>query len=153
MLRGGAGLPERAAVEVPFVAQEAYQCGPAALAMALGASGVAVSPEALAAEVFVPGRKGSFAVGLVAAARAHGRVPVALHGLDELLAEIAAGRPVLVLQDLGLDVPLLSRPHFAVAVAYDLPAHLLYHHSGTQPRRPTTLANFEPWLATSPKSA
>jgi tetratricopeptide (TPR) repeat protein len=143
VLRGGTGLPERAALEVPFHAQEAYQCGPAALAMVLGWGGVDVSPEALAAEVFVPSRKGSFAVGLVAAARAHGRVPVELHGLEELLSELAAGRPVLVLQDLGLDAPLLSRPHFAVVVGYDLPAHMLFLHSGTLAQRPTTLANFE----------
>jgi tetratricopeptide (TPR) repeat protein len=136
-------LPERVALDVPFHAQEAYQCGPAALAMALGWSGVAASPEALAAEVFVPGRRGSFAVGLVAAARAHGRVPVELNDLGELLAELAAGRPVLVLQDLGLRAPLLSRPHFAVAVGYDLAARMLFLHSGAMARRPTTLANFE----------
>jgi tetratricopeptide (TPR) repeat protein len=143
VLGASGALPERVALEVPFHAQEAYQCGPAALAMALGWSGVDVAPEALAAEVFVPGRKGSFAVGLVAAARAHGRVPVELHDLGELLRELAAGHPVLVLQDLGLRAPLLSRPHFAVAVGYDLPARTLFLHSGTQARRPTTLANFE----------
>jgi hypothetical protein len=143
VLRAPGGWPERVALEVPFHAQAAYQCGPAALAMALAWSGVAVSPEALGEEVFVPGRKGSFAVGLVAAARAHGRVPVELLDLGEVLAELAAGRPVLVLQNLGLDAPLLSRPHFAVAVGYDLPARLLFLHSGTIARRPTTLANFE----------
>jgi hypothetical protein len=136
-------LPERSAVEAPFVAQEAYQCGPAALAMALGWSGVAVTPEALADEVFVPGREGSFAFGLVAAARAHGRVPVPVADLGELLAELAAGHPVLVLQDLGLRLPGLSRPHFALAVGYDLPARRLLLHSGPTPRRATTLATFE----------
>jgi len=111
--------------------------------MALGWSGVEVAPEALAREVFVPGREGSFALGLVAAARAHGRVPVEVLDLDELLAELAAGHPVLVLQDLGLRVPGLSRPHFAVAVGYDLPAHELVLHSGTIARRAVTFANFE----------
>jgi len=111
--------------------------------MALGWSGVAVTPEALAAEVFVPGRRGSFALGLVAAARAHGRVPYPLHELREILAELASGHPVLVLQDLGLRVPGLSRPHFALAVGYDLPAQMLALHSGEIARRPTTFANFE----------
>jgi hypothetical protein len=138
-----AALPTRSAVEAPFFAQEAYQCGPAALAMALGWSGVAATPEALAAEVFVPGRKGSFAFGLVAAARAHGRVPVPLANLGELLEELAAGHPVLVLQDLGLRFPGLSRPHFALAVGYDLPARVLLLHSGPTPRRSTALATFE----------
>jgi tetratricopeptide (TPR) repeat protein len=143
VLRGSADLPERVAFDVPFHAQEAYQCGPAALAMALGWSGVEVSPDALAQEVFVPGRRGSFAVGLVAAARAHGRVPFELRDLAEIVAELAAGHPVLVLQDLGLRLPLLSRPHFAVAVGYELSAHRLFLHSGTIPRRPITFANFE----------
>jgi hypothetical protein len=64
-----AALPERVANEVPFFAQEAYQCGPAALPMALGWSGVEVAPETLEDEVFVTGWKGSFALGLVAASR------------------------------------------------------------------------------------
>jgi tetratricopeptide (TPR) repeat protein len=143
VLRDANALPARAAIDAPFFAQEAYQCGPAALAMALGWSGVDVAPDALAAEVFVPERRGAFAVSLLAAARAHGRVPVELRGLGELLRELAAGHPVLVLQDLGLRVPLLSRPHFALAVGYDLPAHQLALHSGAIARRPTTLANFE----------
>jgi tetratricopeptide (TPR) repeat protein len=131
------------ALDVPFHAQEAYQCGPAALAMALGWSGVETSPDELAREVFVPGRRGSFAVGLVASARSHGRVPVELRDLGEILAELAAGHPVLVLQDLALRLPFLSRPHFAVAVGYELPAQRLLLHSGTIPRRPITFANFE----------
>jgi len=143
VLRASAGLPERVALAVPFHAQGAHQCGPAALAMALGWSGVAVSPEELAREVFVPGREGSFAVGLVAAARARGRVPVEVRDLGELLGELAAGHPVLVLQDLGLRLPFLSRPHFAVAVGYDRPAHRLVLHSGTLAHRPITFANFE----------
>ena len=142
-LRTAGGLPEQVALEVPFHPQEAYQCGPAALAMALGWSGVESSPDELAREVFVPARKGSFAVGLVAAARAHGRVPVELRDIREILAELAAGHPVLVLQDLGLRAPFLSRPHFAVAVGYALPAQRLVLHSGTIPRRPITFANFE----------
>lgn len=142
-LRSTAALPEHARIEAPFYAQDAYQCGPAALAMALDWSGVSVTPDALAREVFVPGRQGSFALGLVAAARAHGRVPVPVTSLGELLTELAAGHPVLVLQDLGLRLPALSRPHFALAVGYDLPAHDLVLHSGEMPGRRTTFANFE----------
>ncbi len=137
-----AALPESAAVSAPFFAGEAYQCGPAALAMALAWSGVDAQPASLAAEVFVPARKGSFAIGLVAAARAHGRVPVPIETLAELLAELAAGHPVLVLQDLGLRAPLLSRPHFALAVGYDLASRELALHSGDIPRRGVAFAPF-----------
>ena len=48
----------RAPVEltgVPFFPQEAYQCGPAALATVLGWSGTAVTPDALTPQVYVPG--------------------------------------------------------------------------------------------------
>jgi len=40
------GLPERTELrEVPFFPQEEFQCGPAALATVLAASGVKVTPE------------------------------------------------------------------------------------------------------------
>src|SRR5574342_247053 len=57
---------------VPFFAQEAYQCGPAALAMALGAAGKRVTPEELVAEVYLPGREGSLQVEMLAATRRQG---------------------------------------------------------------------------------
>jgi hypothetical protein len=45
---GGAGLPPRVELgNVLFFAQEEYQCGPGALAMALNAAGAAVTPEGL----------------------------------------------------------------------------------------------------------
>jgi hypothetical protein len=141
VLRAAPPLPARVDPEVPFHAQEAHQCGPAALAMALAASGDPVTPESLVAEVFVPERKGTLAVGILGAARAHGRVPYPVSDLDTLLRELTAGHPVLVLQDLGL------RPftvhHFALAVGYDLPERVLRLHSGRTPRRTTPLATFE----------
>ncbi|MFN3565842.1 MAG: hypothetical protein ACK4V1_07650, partial [Burkholderiaceae bacterium] len=44
---------------VPFFAQDEYQCGPASLAMALAAGGVATTPEALKPYVYLPARAGS----------------------------------------------------------------------------------------------
>ena len=47
-----AELPARAELtEVPFFPQEEYQCGPAALAMALNAAGLSVTPESLIEQV------------------------------------------------------------------------------------------------------
>ena len=68
------GLPASAprAIELdatPFFPQEEFQCGPAALATLLVASGVAVTPEALAPEVFIPVREGSLSIELIGAAR------------------------------------------------------------------------------------
>ena len=102
----------------PFHPQHRFQCGPAALATLLGASGIPADPDALAAQVYVPGRRGSFQVEMVAATRTAGRIPWLVDGtLDALAAEVAAGRPVLVLQNLGL--PSLPRWHYAVVIGLD----------------------------------
>jgi len=88
---------------VPFFPQTEYQCGPAALATVLVHSGVTTRPETLTPQIYLPGRKGSLQLELLAAARRAGRIPFTLTGgPDALLAELAAGNPVLVLQNLGL---------------------------------------------------
>jgi hypothetical protein len=133
-----AGLPASAprAIELdatPFFPQEDYQCGPAALATLLVASGVAVEPEALAPEVYLPGRRGSLSLELVGAARRHGRLPYVLATTaDEMVAELEAGRPVLVLQDLG--VPGLPRWHYAVLIGYDAERNVALLRSGRERR-------------------
>lgn len=136
-------LPPRAELaEVPFFAQERYQCGPAALAMLLNHRGGAVTPDELVDEVYVPERQGSLRPEMRAAIRARGLVAYPLEpDMEALLAEIAAGRPVLVMQNLGLS--WYPRWHYAVAVGYDLPAREIVLRSGTIRRRVTELANFE----------
>lgn len=138
-----AGLPARAELErVPFFPQVRYQCGPAALAMTLSDLGRDVAPDDLVDEVYVPAREGSLSTEMRAAVRARGLVPYPLAPeLDALLAEIAAGRPVLVMQNLGLS--WLPRWHYAVAVGYDLPAREIVLRSGTMRRRVTDLSTFE----------
>ena len=104
--------------QVPFHPQELHQCGPAALATLLGASGLAADPLQLADQVYVPGRRGSFQAELIAATRRAGRVPWQVDGtLAALAAEVAAGRPVLVLQNLAL--PAWPRWHYAVVIGVD----------------------------------
>lgn len=98
-------LADASAVELtqtPFHAQQTYQCGPAALAMLLGASGVEVTPDALVDQVYLPGREGSLQVELLATTRRHGRLPVRVSGWNGLRSALAEGQPVLVLQNLGL---------------------------------------------------
>src|SRR6266403_1280816 len=53
----------------PFFPQEAFQCGPAALATTLNAAGISAMPEDLARQVFLPARRGSLQVEMLAAAR------------------------------------------------------------------------------------
>jgi tetratricopeptide (TPR) repeat protein len=127
-------LPARVELEhVPFHPQEQYQCGPAALAAALQASGVRIEAEKLAAEVYLPGRKGSLQVELLAAARARDRVTyVASPNLPALLEQVAAGNPVVVMQNVGL--AWLPAWHFAVLVGYDRDAQQVILRSGTTRR-------------------
>jgi tetratricopeptide (TPR) repeat protein len=142
---GGTPVPPLPAVElteVPFFPQSRYQCGPAALATVLGASGVTVSPDTLADQVYVPGRKGSFQVELAAAARRYGRIPYPLSdGLDGLFAELAAGRPVLVLQNLAFG--WAPRWHYAVVVGAEPDRQRLVLRSGRTERQPMRLSSFD----------
>jgi tetratricopeptide (TPR) repeat protein len=142
LLDAGAALPARAEVaEVPFFPQEEYYCGPAALAMALNWSGLPVTQEEVAAEVYTPGREGTLQSDLLAAARRHGRLAVPVATLSDLTAELAAGHPVVVFQNLGLGwFPVW---HYAVAVGYDLRSRDLVLRSGLEPRRVTPLRTFE----------
>lgn len=125
----------------PFFSQEAYQCGPAALATVLTAAGYPVQPEALVSQVYVPARQGSLQVEMLAAARRHGALTLVIPPrLDALLAEVAAGNPVLVLQNLGFSwVPVW---HYAVVVGYDLDRRQVWLRSGTTKREEMGLDTF-----------
>lgn len=128
--------------EVPFFPQEAYQCGPAALATVLVWSGLAVTPEQLAPQVYIPEREGSLQLELLAAARRHGRVPYVLRPqLESLATEIASGHPVVVLQNLSL--PVSPKWHYAVAVGFDLAQAEIVLRSGDRKRHVVPLELFE----------
>ncbi|MEE8286788.1 MAG: PA2778 family cysteine peptidase, partial [Gammaproteobacteria bacterium] len=135
-------LPPRAEVaSVPFFPQEAYYCGPAALAMSLNWSGLAETPDSVASRVYTPGRRGTLAADMVSAARRKGRLAVEVRGLDNLLAEVAAGHPVIVFQNLALE--WWPQWHFAVVIGYDLTSREIVLHSGTTERLKTPLDVFE----------
>ncbi len=126
---------------VPFFPQEKYYCGPAALAMALAWSGLPVTQADIAPQVYTPGREGTLPADIIAAARRNGRLAVPISRLSDLLAEVAAGHPVVVFQNLGLE--WYTKWHFAVAVGYDLEAREIVLRSGLDARRRTPLATFE----------
>jgi len=136
-------LPPRAELtNVPYHPQQAHQCGPAALAMALGWSGKPLPPETLTSEVYIPGKQGSLQPEIIAAARRHSRLAYLLNpALAELLAEVAAGHPVIVLQNLGLSWHPVW--HYAVVIGYDLDRHIILLHSGPDSRSETSLSTFE----------
>ena len=126
--RGGAGV---LLLDVPFHPQTKMQCGPAALATVLGASGVEVTPEALAPQVYLPEREGSLQLELVGATRRAGRIPYRMERTPEaLLAELETGRPVLVLQNLL--VRTLPKWHYAVLVGADPGGNRMVLNSGEE---------------------
>lgn len=127
---------------VPFFPQSDYQCGPAALATTLVSSGVQVSPEELVKQVYLPAREGSLQVEMLAATRRHNRVSYRLAPrFDDLLREVAAGNPVIVLQDTGFG-PLVNW-HYAVVVGFDYPSGELYLRSGQTRRQVIPFTVFE----------
>lgn len=140
-----ANPPTRAPVEltgVPFFPQEAYQCGPAALATVLGWSGTTVTPDALTPQVYVPARQGSLQVELLGAARRQDRVPYVIEPrLSALLDELYAGHPVLVLLNLGLS--WYPAWHYAVVVGYDPATDRMIMRSGRIKRDTLRVAVFE----------
>jgi tetratricopeptide (TPR) repeat protein len=128
--------------QVPFFSQDDTLCGPASLAMVAQAAGRQVTPEELTPQVYLPGRQGSLQVEMLAAARRQGLVPYKLRPtMAALLDELAAGEPVLVLQNLSL--PIAPQWHYAVVVGYHRATQTVLLHSGTTPRMAMPLATFE----------
>lgn len=127
---------------VPFYSQKDYQCGPAALATVISHQGRDVDLTELTHKVYIPDRKGSLQLELIAAAREYELIPYILATeLDTVLREVTAGRPALVLQNLG--VSWYPQWHYAVIVGYDLNARELILRSGTAERYRLSLYTFE----------
>lgn len=138
-----AELPRRVELDhVPYFAQDAYQCGPATLAMVFGANGIAIEPQQFEAEVYLPEKLGSLQVEMLAATRRHGLLAYEIEPqLNTLLVEIAAGRPAIVLQNLGLSwYPVW---HYAVAIGYDIDRAEIILRSGSERRQVLPLKTFE----------
>jgi len=126
---------------VPFYPQEMYQCGPAALAGVLGASGIAVTPEELTPEVYLPGRQGSLQVEMLAATRRAGRIAYLVGPQPaDLVAQLEAGIPVLVLQNLR--TPHFPAWHYAVLVGFDAGSNRFFLNSGEDRAKPVDARRF-----------
>lgn len=127
--------------DTPFYPQRALQCGPASLATLLGAADVTVSPDELEPLVYVPRRRGSLQVEMQAAPRKYARLSYTLGvNLSDIVAELDAGRPVLVLHNYGL--PVLPRWHYAVVIGYDAERDAMLLRSGTTRRQVLSTRNF-----------
>lgn len=134
--------PQIELTDTPFYPQRDYQCGPAALATVLQAQNINVTPDDLTSQVYLPSREGSLQIELVATTRRYGLLPYPLNPeLGDLLTEVAAGHPVLVMQNLGL--ASLPQWHYAVVIGYDLAQQELVLRSGTTERWLTPFDVFE----------
>jgi hypothetical protein len=99
----------------------------------LGPAGSRVTPDVLASEVYTPGLKGSLQPDLLGAIRRRGLLAYELPPtLEALSAELAAGHPILVLQNLGP----VSRPvwHYAVVIGADASTETITLRSGREAR-------------------
>jgi hypothetical protein len=141
------GVPRQVELaRVPFFPQQDYQCGPAALAMVMNYASAPVSPEALVDEVWLPSRHGSLQLEMLAAPRRHGLVSLRLAPrYADLLREVAAGNPVVILQDAGM---FFTEWHYAVVNGFDYETGTVYLRSGLQVRQAMPFSYFErTWLA------
>jgi len=136
-------LPSRVELEdVPYFAQEEYQCGPAAIAMVMNAAGARVNLDEMVEQVYLPGRKGSLQLEMLVAPRRHGLVAYQLEPkLADLLREVASGTPVVVLENYRYRWwPLW---HYAVIIGYDLDEGEIIRRSGPRFRQTMPFPVFE----------
>lgn len=134
--------PATELTEVPFFPQTEYQCGPAALATVMQYRSVDVHPDDLVEQVYIPEKKGSLQIEMVAATRKQGLLAYPVEpNLSALLNQVTVGHPVLVMQNLGYN--WLPYWHYAVVIGFDVEQNELVLRSGETERWRTTFATFE----------
>lgn len=138
-----ADVPPRAELTgAPFFPQSEYQCGPAALATALAHFNVPVTADDLIEQVYIPARKGSVQVEMLAAPRRYGLVSYELApSYADVLREVAGGTPVVVLQNYGFGP--FDVWHYATVIGYDTSWGTLILRSGENERKRMLLPLFE----------
>lgn len=122
-------LPSDVVLGVPFFEQTDNYCGPASLAMVAAYYGLNVDIEALSKKVYTPKKGGSLQIEMQAAARSLGFVVFTSHmDLASLSLEIDSGHPVIVLQNLSLNIYPIW--HYAVVTGRDPERNHFLLHSG-----------------------
>ena len=101
-----------------------------------------MDPAILREQIYVPGRRGSLQLELLAASRTVGRLPVRIPAsVTALVALLDSGRPVLVLQNLG--IALIPVWHYAVVVGYLPASDQFVLRSGSESRRLVSRTRFD----------
>lgn len=138
LLADRGSLPPRAQVgPIPFQPHVDHQGAPGAVAMALHWAGRSTLAASLVTELSGESKTGAI-LGLAARL---GRLAHPVRDLREVLAELAAGNPVLTLQEpSGRPRPVYR---YALLVGYDLKRKVVYAHSGVLRNLAVPLAVFE----------
>lgn len=118
------------------------------MAIALRSTGQSITPAMISAQLKRGGgQPGNLQSGLVAAVRHYGRLAYPVHGIEGVLREVAAGRPVVVLQDVG-PVSIEPKWRYAVVNGYDLSSGEVMLASSDGVRKTMPLRQFErSWAA------
>ncbi|MFO8083109.1 MAG: C39 family peptidase [Desulfobacterales bacterium] len=102
---------------VPFYAQENYQCGPSSLAGVLNYYGQKVSPGQIADEIFGEKTRGTLSIDMAFYARKLGFDAQCYTGdAEDIKKNINKNQPLIAMVDLG--VGPVKRPHYLVVVGY-----------------------------------
>ncbi len=108
---------------VPFFSQEAYQCGPTALAIVMDywyaktQSGKRVTPEQIAADIYSPSARGVLGIDLELYAGKHGFKTHQYSGsIADLRKNVDLGIPAIIFVDYGFSIYEVN--HFMVVTGY-----------------------------------
>ncbi|OGW58285.1 MAG: hypothetical protein A2Z09_00155 [Nitrospirae bacterium RBG_16_43_8] len=103
---------------IPFHAQEDYQCGPASLASVMNYWKKDVTPDDIAREIYSKSAKGTLDIDMVIYPQRKGLIAEQYSGgMKDLKKNIDSGYPLIVLVDYGFWAFQLN--HFMVVVGYN----------------------------------
>jgi hypothetical protein len=127
---------------LPFFPNDDLFCGPAAVSMVFTHLGQQVTLEEIAETLFIPGRLGTIQLDMLAVSRERGLTTYVIEpNVESLLREVAAGRPVIVLENYGFSwMPIW---HYATVTGYDLSKNAVIRKSGIRERSVTPIWIFE----------
>jgi hypothetical protein len=117
---------------VPFFRQRESTCGPVALAGVLAFRGKAADPDRIAANIFLPGLRGTLPMDMESAARSEGVHVESRSGtFEDLKARINRNDPVICLIDAGIWV--YRKPHYVIVLGFDDLHRVVIVHDGSHP--------------------
>ena len=131
---------DRKILDVPFIPQKKYHCGPASLSMVMRFLGDMPNEKLLRAQTLSPKKQGTLTHDLLGAARRQGYLAIPIHDFSRILREVSEGHPLIVFQNLGLS--WFPQWHFAVVIGYDLKKEELILHSGKDKKQRMTFTTF-----------